>query len=313
MSKTKSQTRTATHSQSPRRQPISSQAPPTVSGRWLASAIGMVLAGALLCVWGALCFLFWQGSWQLLYHPKAAITRTPAADGLAFEPVAFATTDTGSPRLQGWWIPAAQPGARTAIFFHGADGNLGETIDALAQLHAAGLNVFAFDYRGYGASQFVHPSQMHWVEDAESALDYLTGTRHLASSSILLAGNGLGANLALEIAAEQPDLAGVILDRPIADPTSAIFTDSRASLVPAHWLVGDRWDLASPAAGLHIPSLWFFSTSAARASSGSVQSAYQSVPSSKMSVWIGSGPDASTQQSTALARWLDALPAPPLR
>lgn len=311
MSKSNSRSKPASRNQPPRKQAVSTSAPLTISGRWIATAVGLVLVGALLCVWGALCLVFWQGSWQLLYHPKSAVSRTPAAVGLSFEPVAFATTDTGAPQLQGWWIPAAQPGARTAIFFHGQDGNLAETVDALSQLHSAGVNVFALDYRGYGASQFVHPSERHWREDAKSALDYLTSTRHIASSSIILAGSGLGANLALEIAAEQPDLAGVLLDRPIADATSTIFNDPRAHLVPAHWLVADRWDLAAPASALGIPSLWYFSSSAAQ--SAVTQAAYKAVPSAKMSVWLASGPDAPTQQATSLARWLDDLPAPPSR
>jgi len=90
--------------------PVQAQ-PPLVSGRWLLSAVGITLAGAALCGWLALCLLFWQGSWQLLYHPQAAVEKTPASAGLAFSPVAFAATDEGEPRLKGWWIPAA-PGSQ---------------------------------------------------------------------------------------------------------------------------------------------------------------------------------------------------------
>ena len=64
----------------------------------------------------------------------------------------------------------------------------------------AGLNVFAFDYRGYGQSHFAHPSETRWREDAESALSYLTGTRHIPANAIILVGKDLGANLALEVA-----------------------------------------------------------------------------------------------------------------
>src|SRR5277367_6733550 len=62
--------------------------PPVVSGRWLLAALCATLAGAAVCCWLALCLLFWQGSWQLLYHPAAAVTRTPASEGMAFDPVA---------------------------------------------------------------------------------------------------------------------------------------------------------------------------------------------------------------------------------
>lgn len=277
-------------------------APITVSARWIATALAIVAVAAALCVWAALCLIFTIGSWQLLYHPTANVARTPASAGIAFDPVAFDAAETGIPQLQGWWIPA--PTARlTAIYLHGADGNLGDTIDALGRLHAAGLNVLAFDYRGYGQSQFVHPSEAHWKYDAESALLYLTGTRHLAANSIILAGNGLGANLALEVAAAHPELAGVILDRPLDAPTGAIFNDPRAHMVPAHLLNADRWDLYTPAASLRIPSLWFFQTQP----NDRREQASSRVSSPKMIVWLNRD-NQTRDYAAALSRWLDGLP-----
>lgn len=236
--------------------------PPTVSPRWLLTAVWIVVLAAALCAWGTLCLLFWQGSWQLLYHPSTAIAHTPADAGLAFDPVGFAASETGQPRIWGWWIPAAPASplnGLTILCLHGATGNLGDTVDAVAQLHALGVNVLAFDYRGYGQSQFAHPSEAHWIEDANWALEYLTQIRHLDPHTIVLAGNQLGANLAIEVAAAHPGLAGAIVQTPTEDPTSAIFNDSRARLVPAHLLVRDRYDISAAAATLRIPSVWFTS------------------------------------------------------
>jgi len=166
---------------------------PTVSARWLAMAAGLAVLGAAVCAWGALCLLFWQGSWQLLYHPVAAVTRTPASVGLAFDAVGFATTEAGETRLKGWWIPAGADARYTVLYLHGQDGNLGDTVDELATLHAAGVNVLAFDYRGYGQSQFARPSEARWREDAEWALHYLTGTRQAAAGSVVVMGSKPGA------------------------------------------------------------------------------------------------------------------------
>ena len=184
-----------------------------VSGRWLLGAVALVIGAAVFCAWCGLCLLFWQGSWQLLYHPASLVMRTPSTAGLAFDAVGFAATDAGTPQLAGWWIPAATDAKFvrfTVLYLHGQNGNLGDTVDALARLHAAGVNVLAFDYRGYGQSQFVRPSEAHWRQDAEWAIAYLTGTRHVAPGAIVLDGTGLGANLALEEAAAHPELAGVI-------------------------------------------------------------------------------------------------------
>ncbi len=248
--------------------PSRTVAPTVVSGRWLLGAIGLTLLAAILCAWGALCLLFWQGSWQLLYHPTTAIARTPASVGFAFDSVQFAATETGELQFQGWWIPAtpsASPAPLnsstryTVLYLHDKDGDLADTVDALARLHAAGVNVFAFDYRGYGQSQFARPSETRWQEDAAWALQYLEGTRHTAPASIILAGAGLGGNLALEVAAQHPELAGLILDSPLQAPLKAVFEDGRAHMVPAHLLVRDRYDLNAPALALRIPSLWIVS------------------------------------------------------
>jgi len=283
-------------------------APPTVSGRWLLTAIVTAMLVALLCAWGTLCILFWQGSWQLLYHPVSAVERTPASVSLQFDSIGFATTASGEPQLRGWWVSAASPARYTAVYLHGAAGNLGDSVDALARLRAMGLNVFAFDYRGYGQSRFAHPNEARWREDANSAIRYLTETRHIAPGSLILVGKDLGANLALEIAATHPDLAGVVLENPLESPTTTIFNDPRARIVPAHLLVSDRWDTNSAASNVLIPSLWFYWT--ADQSAGSVEDApapYQKTPARKRVVWLTNSLDEPKQFNFAITSWLDEL------
>jgi uncharacterized protein len=284
-------------------------APPTVSAKWLLITGALCLAGALLCAWGTLCILFWQGSWQLLYHPTSAITSTPASVNLQFESVGFAGDAAGEAQLRGWWIPAAQ--ARyTAIYFHGAEGNVGDSVNVLARLHDAGLNVLAFDYRGYGQSHFAHPSEARWREDAQSAIAYLTGTRHISANAMLLVGKDLGANLALEVAAAHPDLAGVVLEQPLESPTAIIFSDPRAGLVPAHLLVSDRWQSSAAASNVLIPSLWFYWTPARNGESEQDKpEAYEKAPGRKMLVWLTNSHDEREQFDSALASWLDQLKA----
>jgi len=290
--------------------------PPVVDGRWLIKALVWSLLGAAFCAWAVLCLLFWQGSWQLLYHPKTTIARTPASIGLAFEPVGFAATESGVQRLQGWWIPAppaAQFARYTVLYLHGQDENLGDTIDALAHLQAVGVNVLAFDYRGYGQSQFARPSEANWLEDAAWALQYLRDTRHIDSRAIILDGSGLGANLALEFAGKHPELVGVVVESPVIGPMNALFSDPRASMVPARLLMRDCFDLVAAARALRTPSLWLIPV---RNSSGGSMStppqAFDQVTGLKKLVWLHTeansltSPDATHAQ--ALSQWLRGLP-----
>jgi uncharacterized protein len=283
-----------------------------ISARWLLFAIGGTIVAAALCGWCALCLLFWQGSWQLLYQPRAAVTHTPSGAGMAFDPVAFAATESGDTQLKGWWIPATQgaPFSRfTLLVLHGATGNVGDTVDSLTRFDAAGLNILAFDYRGYGQSQFVRPSEAHLRQDAESAIAYLVATRHIDARSIVLDGSGLGANLALEIGVAHPELAGVVLESPALRPMDAVFNDARARLVPAWLLVHDRYDLNAVAANVRIPVLWFELNSSDRRNGLSDEPrAYRDIASPKTLVWLDPTLNMSKDFAQALSRWLDELP-----
>jgi uncharacterized protein len=285
--------------------------PETVPVTWLASMFGLAILCAALCAWGALCFMFWQGSWQLLYHPTSAVVRTPAGKNLPFDPVAFGAIATGQPSLRGWWIPAASPqgkGTLTALYFHGASGNMGDTVDMLVSLHNSGLNVLTFDYRGYGQSQFVHPSEARWNEDAESALAYLTGTRHIAPKAILLVGRDLGADLALEMAARHPELAGLVVLAPIASAANLIFRDPRARFVPARLLVKDRWQLRLPARLLKVPVLWFeWTVDPGTGPLPDRPEIFSQVASPRIFVWLIPTRDPDAAFSGAISAWMGDL------
>lgn len=282
---------------------------PIISGSWLLTALGVMIVAAVLCAWGSLCLLFWQGAWQLLYRPTSAVTRTPADIGLAFESVDFATTDTGSTQLNGWWIPAPRgrhPVPYTVLYLHDRIGNLGDSVDKLAAIHAAGVNIFAFDFRGYGKSEFVHPSEARWRQDADSAIEYLTDTRRIPVNSIVLVGSGLGANLALEVAAAQQAYAGVVLESPLPAPLNLVFNDPRANLVPAHLLFRDRYSLQEPAAELHVPSLWILPAEPSQhaASEQALLPAYDAVNAPKTMLHLS-----EKEYSAAFSRWLIGLHA----
>ena len=274
---------------------------PNISPRWLVGAAAVVVTAALICGWLALCLLYWQGSWQLLYHPAAAITATPAKAGLSYEPIHFAAKETGETQLTGWWLPS--PGAgRTVLYLHGADGNLSGTVETLAALHAQNLAVFAIDYRGYGQSGPGRPTEKLLRQDAEWALTWLTVTRGFAPKTIVIYGSGLGANMAAELAADHGEVAGVVLDQPLPNAMAPVFNDSRSRLVPARWLVKDRFDLTAAAQSLKIPSLWLLDAGQLAA-----PAAYAATPGKKTEVWLKAPKLTDPNFAPALTRWLDDL------
>ena len=282
---------------------------PNVSARWLLAAGGAVVVGALACGWLTLCLLYWQGNWQLLYHPSPTITRTPATAGLSYTTVHFAATETGTTQLTGWWIPKAESGAGAALtilYLHGAEGNLSDAVDTLAQLHQQPANLFAIDYRGYGQSQPSRPSERQLRQDAEWSLTYLTLTRHIAAKNIVIYGSELGADIGLELAADHGELAGVILEQPVADPLAPLLKDSRSRLVPARALVADTYDLTRPATSLSIPSLWLIPQPAIGVP-GVLPQIYGEVEIRKSAVFLNVPIALDAHYDAEMRRWLDDL------
>jgi len=282
---------------------------PNVSIRWLLGTAALVLLAACACAWFALCVLYWQGSWQLLYHPNAAITRTPASEGLTFESVHFAATETGTTQLTGWWLPD-QESKFTVLYLHGADGNLSDILDTLTALHQENLTVFAIDYRGYGQSLSIHdaghPNEKQLRQDAEWALTWITQTRRIPARSIIVYGSGLGANLAAQVAAEHSELAGVILDNPLQDPLAPVFNDSRSRLVPSHLFAKDRYDLNAPSAALRISSLWLLDQPQANQPETPPKS-FKSVQFQRTIAWLNPPIIRDPHFAKTLHRWLDDL------
>ena len=231
--------------------------PPVVSGRWLVRALLIALFAAAVCAYGALCLLFYQGQWQFILHPSATVTATPASQGLKFDDIRFDYTETGSPLLDGWWVPADKDtrwSASTILYLHGASGSLSAAVDDLAALHSLGINVFAFDYRGYGRSAGPTPREKRMREDAEAAWTYLTDTRHIAARSIVIYGSGIGASVAADLAAKHPP-AGLILEGPSEPARQIINTDARARIVPG-FLITERFDPLATLQTLTVPKLF---------------------------------------------------------
>ena len=229
---------------------------PLVSGRWLLSALTGVVALGAVCAYGTLCLLFYQGSWQLIFHPSHTVSATPS---VSYQEIRFDYTETGKPQLTGWWIPAA-PGARysgsTIVLLHDGRGSLSDTVPQLQALHLLGINLFAFDYRGFGKSVGLHPSETSLNQDADAALAYLTGTRHLPAHSILLYGSGLGASVAASTAARHADIPGVILDGIAPDALTILSADARTRILPVRLLTSDRFEIAAALKSLRAPKLF---------------------------------------------------------
>jgi len=226
-----------------------------ISGKWLLSALGIVLGAAVICAYATLCLLFYQGSWQLIFRPSRTVSTAP---NVPYQEVQFDYTETGKPQLTGWWIPVgsnAQYSGNTILFLHDGQGSLSDTVTKLQDLHTLGINVFAFDYRGFGKSADLHPSETSLNQDADASLDYIIGTRHVPARSILLYGTGLGAPLAATTTARHPETAALILENISPNALTLFAADARTKILPVRLLTSDRFDATETLKILQTPKL----------------------------------------------------------
>jgi fermentation-respiration switch protein FrsA (DUF1100 family) len=142
-----------------------------------------------------------------VFFPQTSFDSKPENWHLDYEDAYFTTED--GIKLHGWFFPLAVD--RPAILFcHGNAGNISHRLDNVARLLEKGLQVFIFDYRGYGRSAG-KPSEKGIYLDGLAAYDYLVREERIPASNIVVFGRSLGAAVAIEVAL-QKEIRSVILE-----------------------------------------------------------------------------------------------------
>ena len=133
---------------------------------------------------------------------------------IRFEDVAIKSFD--GTRLFGWWIRAGQT-APTVVFLHGVKKNRTDVLRAALVLRRAGFNVLIFDGRAHGDSEGRYVTYgFNERRDVECAIDWLVSEKHIDRNRVGLAGESMGAAIALQVAAHNPWLRAVWADSPFA-------------------------------------------------------------------------------------------------
>ncbi|HXV69451.1 MAG TPA: alpha/beta hydrolase [Nitrospira sp.] len=185
-----------------------------------------------------------------VYYPEPWQDRDWARlSGLPLEDVWFQAADGA--RLFGWYVEtkADHP---VMLWSHGNAGNIIHRLDNLKYLYQLGLSVFLFDYRGYGRSQSLRPSEEGLYHDAIGAYDYLTRIRSIRSERLVLFGRSLGASVAGELAAQRPASA-LILESSF--PSVEAVARYHYGGLPVHWLIGAEFRLVDRLPRLALPKL----------------------------------------------------------
>src|SRR5207249_12135413 len=104
-----------------------------------------------------------------VYVPSRTLEASPAELGRPFEEVRFPATDGAG--LHGWFVradPGSARGHQVILLLHGNTGNISHWMHFYQAWLELGVNVFTFDYRGFGRSEG-KPGEEETYRDAQGA------------------------------------------------------------------------------------------------------------------------------------------------
>ncbi len=177
-----------------------------------------------------------------------------AAQGMQDVWIEFQSTPCGQPvRLHGLWL--AQPGPANApvvLTLHGARWDVRGSAHRMRRLHELGFSVLGIDYRGFGQSSAGLPSEDLAFEDAQAAWRWLTQKE--PQSRRYLFGHSLGSAIAVRLAADVPDVAGLMLEGSFPSMPQLV-SSFKWGWLPLAPLITQRFDSREHIARVRAPVL----------------------------------------------------------
>lgn len=141
-----------------------------------------------------------------------------------------------------WWMPAADPQAPTLLYLHGTFRSLYKNHPKMEALRDAGVSVLAVDYRGWGDSEPIIPSEESILADADVAWVELMQRQPDPKKRIIF-GHSMGGGVAIDLASRKryrTDYGALIVES-----TFTSLPDVAASVgaygVVASWITRQRF------------------------------------------------------------------------
>ena len=192
---------------------------------------------------------------RIIYHPHKYPEGNwnSSSSSVSREDVHFTASD--GVRLHGWYIPSAGAKA-TLLWFHGNAGNITHRLGNIEMLKPLNLNIFIFDYRGYGKSEGV-PDEKGIYSDSQAAYDWLVKVKNILPGEIILFGRSLGGICAVEVASGN-SAAGLILESVF--PSAGKMAEKIFPVLPLGGAIKSRFDAISKVPDLKLPKLFIHGT-----------------------------------------------------
>ncbi|MES2957330.1 MAG: alpha/beta fold hydrolase [Pseudomonadota bacterium] len=169
-------------------------------------------------------------------------SRQPEASGEEAAPV----------KLHALWLAQPRADAPVLLYLHGARWDVRSSAHRMRRMHELGFAVLGIDYRGFGQSTPALPSETLAHEDALAAWQWLAA-RHPQSKRYLF-GHSLGGAIAVRLAGEVDDAAGLIVEGGFTSIPDVVET-MKWGWLPVAPLITQRFDAGAQIERVKAPLL----------------------------------------------------------
>jgi uncharacterized protein len=177
-----------------------------------------------------------------------------AADGMSDVWIEFASRETGAApvKLHGLWLGQPNPNAPVLLYLHGARWDVRSSAHRIRRMHELGFAVLGIDYRGFGRSTPGLPSETLALEDAQAAWAWLSAQHPRAKRYLF--GHSLGGAIAVRLAGEVDDAAGLIVEGSFPSIPELLKT-MKFGWLPVAPLITQRFDAGAQIERVKAPLL----------------------------------------------------------
>ncbi len=223
-----------------------------------------------IAAFGLLAFaLMWLGGCAAWHDKQRMVGYRPTPgkpadfEGLRVGDVeSFAQVPGTSDQVLLWWLPSSEPDAPTVLYLHGTFRNLYQNMPKIKAFRQAGFSVVGVEYRGWGLSSSIAPSESSIYADAQLGWQELV-KRQPVPSKRLIYGHSLGGAVAIELASARHyrvDYGALMVEASFSRLPDVLAVHGVLGTMLS-WLVVDEFDSASKIKRVDAPILMMHGTS----------------------------------------------------
>lgn len=209
----------------------------------------ITLVAAVLVLAGGCAYLS-EKQGELIFRPSKQAWRGVSGADRGFQEY-WIPVGSGQ-KLHAWWLEGNAPDSPAVLYLHGARWNLTGSVTRIERWRDLGFAVLAVDYRGFGESSDVAPTEALAYEDAEAAWDYLA--RMAPGRKRYIVGHSLGGAIATELARRRDDASGLVLEATFTSVRDMIDL-SPWGFLPVGLILTQNFDTLSKIGEVKVPVL----------------------------------------------------------